>query len=247
MAQSCGYISLLRATCALLVPGLFRTAAAEGAVATATNAGRFAALRQGAAFVASRAAMLGAAMASKVAAAGQWALNAAFTANPIGIAVMAVAALVAAMVYLYKTCEPVRAAFDAVFGWIGEKIGWAWEKLKAVGRFFGVGGGDEVGEAAGALANTGTAKAYAAGQSPPVLPDMPAVPDLTTMPKMPEPPTAAQQGGPSVHLHMQFQLNGMPDQQFAQGVIRAIREKSGELERIISGIVHNQARLAYGG
>lgn len=246
-SYAAGGAHLLRATCALLVPGLFRTAAAEGAVATATNAGRFAALRQGAAFVVSKAAMLGAAMASKVAAAGQWALNAAFTANPIGIAVMAVAALVAGMVYLYKTCEPVRAAFDAVFGWIGEKIGWAWEKLKAVGRFFGVGGGDEVGEAAGALANTGTAKAYAARQSPPALPDMPAVPDLTNVPKMPEPPTAAQQEGPCVQLHMQFQLNGMPDQQFAQGVIRAIREKSGELERIISGIVHNQARLAYGG
>lgn len=255
-----GGAHLLRGTCALLVPGLFRTAAAQGAVSAATNAGRAAAMRQGAAFVASRAAVLGAASASKVAAVGQWALNAALTANPVGIVVMAVAALAAGMVYLYKTCEPVRAAFDAVFGWIGEKIGWAWEKLKAVGKFFGIGGDDEsTGEAVGAQANVATAKAFSAGPSVAALPAMPEMPDLSGLPNMPAIPDEAAglahaqrsgtpaQVGPTVQVNMQFQLNGMPDQEFAQGVIRALRDKSGELERLISGIVHNQARLAYGG
>lgn len=244
-----GGAHLLRATCALLVPGLFRTAAAEGAVTTATNAGRAAAVRQGAALVASRAAALGAAAASKVAAVGQWALNAALSANPVGIVVMAVGALAAGMVYLYKTCEPVRAAFDAVFGWIGGKIGWAWEKLKAVGRFFGVGGDEEPdGEAAGALADAATAKAFSAGPAAalPPIPEMPEIPE-SAGPALAQRSGAPAQGAPTVQVNMQFQLNGMPDQDFAQGVIRALRERSGELERIISGIVHNQARLAYGG
>lgn len=53
--------------------------------------------------------------------------------------------------------------------------------------------------------------------------------------------------GSAVSVDMNFTLNGMPDAAFAQGVIRALRERQAELETIISGIVHNQARLAYGG
>ncbi len=46
---------------------------------------------------------------------------------------------------------------------------------------------------------------------------------------------------------MQFSLNGLPENSFAEGVVRSLREKQAELEQIIAGIVHNQARLAYGG
>ena len=84
----------------------------------------------------------------------QWGLNAAFAANPIGIAVMAVAALVGGLVYLYQTCEPVRAAFDTVFGYIGNIVNSVWEKikgfvetLKSLGEWAGFGGDeDEEGE-----------------------------------------------------------------------------------------------------
>lgn len=75
---------------------------------------------------------------ARLAAAGQWVLNAALTANPIGIVVMAVAGLIAGLVYLYNTCEPVRAAFDAAFGWIGEKAAWVGSKLRAVGEWLGI-------------------------------------------------------------------------------------------------------------
>lgn len=49
-----------------------------------------------------------AAVASKVWAAGQWLLNAALTANPIGIVVVAIAALVAGFIYAWKHSETFR-------------------------------------------------------------------------------------------------------------------------------------------
>ena len=46
--------------------------------------------------------------------AAQWLLNAAMSANPIGIIVIAIAGLIAVLVYLYTTCEPVRNAINAI-------------------------------------------------------------------------------------------------------------------------------------
>ena len=209
-------------------------------------------------FSLAKAAIAGFAVAQKIATAGQWLLNAALTANPIGLAISAVAALSAGMVYLYRTCEPVRAAFDSVFGWIGNKIGWAWSKLKSMGKFFGLGGGEDKPDDA----EPGTAKVYAASPTASALPDLqgpPAVPDMPDFAASSSPGLAfAPQGmnvldgkaaplQPSVQVSMQFSLNGMPESSFAEGVVRSLREKQAELEQIISGIVHNQARLAYGG
>jgi hypothetical protein len=47
--------------------------------------------------------------------AAQWLLNAALTANPIGIVVLALAALVAAVVLAYKNCETFRRIVDGAF------------------------------------------------------------------------------------------------------------------------------------
>lgn len=71
----------------------------------------------------------------------QWALNAALTANPIGIVVMAIAALIGGLVLLYKNNETVREVIDKVWSAIREFIGgvvdWfketvpaAWETVK---------------------------------------------------------------------------------------------------------------------
>lgn len=70
-----------------------------------------------------------AAAASKTWAAAQWLLNAALTANPIGLVVVAIVALVAAFVIAYQKSDKFRAvvtgAFDkvkavasAAFGWV---------------------------------------------------------------------------------------------------------------------------------
>ncbi|HJD97820.1 phage tail tape measure protein [Mailhella massiliensis] len=97
-----------------------------------------------------RSVLLGGRAAIAAVTTAQWGLNAAFSANPIGIAVTAVAALVAGLIYLYQTCEPVRAAFDAVFGYIGNIISSVWQKikgfgdtLKSLGKWAGFGGDDE--------------------------------------------------------------------------------------------------------
>lgn len=61
------------------------------------------------------------AVATKAAAAGQWLLNAAMSANPIGLVIIAITALVAAFVLLWNKSEAFRNF------WIG-----LWEKIKSV-------------------------------------------------------------------------------------------------------------------
>lgn len=71
--------------------------------------------------------------------AAQWLLNTALKDNPIGIVVTAVAALVAALVILYKNNETVRKAIDAAWAAIKKAMGavadwWtktAWPALKS--------------------------------------------------------------------------------------------------------------------
>lgn len=78
--------------------------------------------------------------AAKAAAAGQWALNAALTANPIGVVIALVVGLSAAVVIAYKRSDEFRAkvdaamsvakaAFDSVSGAVGDVVGWLRDKV----------------------------------------------------------------------------------------------------------------------
>lgn len=69
-----------------------------------------------------------AAGASKAWAASQWLLNAALTANPIGLVVVAVAALVAGLVIAYKKSETFRKIVDGAFAGISKAAKVMWEK-----------------------------------------------------------------------------------------------------------------------
>lgn len=60
---------------------------------------------------------------TKAWAAVQWLLNAALTANPIGVVVVAIAALAAGLVYAYQKSETFRAVVDAVFGFLKTAVG----------------------------------------------------------------------------------------------------------------------------
>lgn len=65
----------------------------------------------------------GAAAASKVFAAGQWLVNAALTANPIGLVIVGVAALVAGFVLAYKKSETFRGVVHRLWAILQKFIG----------------------------------------------------------------------------------------------------------------------------
>lgn len=65
----------------------------------------------------------------------QWLLNAALSANPIGIVVIAIAAFVAAVVIAYNKSDTFRKIVDAAFKAVGNVIKWWWENI--VKRYFG--------------------------------------------------------------------------------------------------------------
>ena len=66
---------------------------------------------------------------SSLVTAAQWLMNAAMSANPIGLIIIAVTAIIAVLALLIAKCEPVRKAFTAV--WDGLKSG-----FEAVKNFF---------------------------------------------------------------------------------------------------------------
>ena len=70
-------------------------------------------------------------VASKLAAAGQWLVNAAMSANPIGILITAIAALVAAFIYLWNTSEDFRNFWLGLWENIKEIVNIAIEAIKA--------------------------------------------------------------------------------------------------------------------
>jgi hypothetical protein len=89
-----------------------------------------------AAIVVANFAMKAYAAAQAIATAAQWAFNAAITMNPIGIAVIAIAALVAGLVVLYKKFESVRKVINAMLAPLklaAEGLGWLAKKLGIVG------------------------------------------------------------------------------------------------------------------
>lgn len=110
---------------------LYKIEAAQAAAVWVASNARIAAsqVAQTAALVASRAVMIAGAAATGIVTAAQWAWNAALTANPIGIVVVAIAALVAALVFAWQNSETFR---NVVTG--------AWEGIKtaasAVGSWF---------------------------------------------------------------------------------------------------------------
>ena len=94
--------------------------AATKAAAAAQALTQAATYRAAAAWVASRAVMIAGAVATGAVTAAQWLLNAALTANPIGLIIVAIAALVAAFVLLWNNNEGFRNFFIAM--WDGIKV-----------------------------------------------------------------------------------------------------------------------------
>jgi hypothetical protein len=73
---------------------------------------------------AATAAQIAYSVAAGVATGAQWLLNAALSANPIGIVVLAIAALIGALIWLYQNNE-----------WVRNGINWLWQTLQGLGAY----------------------------------------------------------------------------------------------------------------
>jgi TP901 family phage tail tape measure protein len=105
------------------------------AVAVANLARQAAAyLADAAAKAASTAATVAHAAATKAAAAGQWLLNAAMSANPIGLIIIAIAALVGVFILLWKRCAWFRNFWIGLWDRIKAAAAAVWPTLKKVGQ-----------------------------------------------------------------------------------------------------------------
>lgn len=101
---------------------------------TATAADTTATVSNTTATIGQRIASFAAAAAAKAQAAAQWALNAAMSANPILLVVVALAALVAGFVIAYKNVGWFRDAVDAVARFFTDTL---WPLLQTVGGWIG--------------------------------------------------------------------------------------------------------------
>lgn len=139
LQMSTGLADLAGGMAMFVIPTLsaMTTGMLSNAVATA---------RSTASNVANRVSSIAAAVASKAWAAAQWLLNAALSANPIGLVILAIVALVAAIVIAYKRSATFRAIVQAAmrgaqvaFGWVLTKVqqlvGWIrgnWPRILAI-------------------------------------------------------------------------------------------------------------------
>lgn len=110
--------------------------AATRAQTVAENTGILTRVRSVAAIVAQRVAQGAAAAATGAMTAAQWLLNAAMSANPIGLIVIALVALVAGLVYAWNNSETFRnivlGAWDAIKTGVGTVVDWLTTAVPAV-------------------------------------------------------------------------------------------------------------------
>ena len=138
--------------------------------------------------------------------------------------------------YFTALWDGVKSIFTAALGWVEpifQKVGQAWNWL--------FGDGEEKKTTAAVKPAAAHAALSTSVQSP-----APHDGSASRMAALSAPTARTSDVTPGVSLNMQFVLNGIPDGAFAQGVVKALRERSSDLERIVSDIVNNQARLAYG-
>ncbi|MFI5880792.1 phage tail tape measure protein [Streptomyces sp. NPDC051554] len=94
-------------------------------------ASALAGIRAAAAWVAQKVALVASTIAEKSAAIAQWALNAAMDANPIVWVVLAIAALVAGLIYAYNHFAWFRNMVQGAMAAIGAAVGWVVNFVKA--------------------------------------------------------------------------------------------------------------------
>ncbi|TDB71805.1 hypothetical protein E1211_15215 [Micromonospora sp. 15K316] len=101
-------------------------------LAMANNAVSLASIKSAAATTASKAAQLAGAAATGIATAAQWAWNVAMSANPIGIVIVAIGALVGAIIWIATQTTWFQDLWGAIWGKIGEPVKAAWDWIKKI-------------------------------------------------------------------------------------------------------------------
>ena len=108
--------------------------AAKGAALAALDLSRktlaagLAALKSAGMWLAEKAALVGAAIAEKAAAIGEWLLNIALDANPIGLIIIAVLALVGVLIYCWTHFKTFRQVVEASLKAVAAVGEWLWKK-----------------------------------------------------------------------------------------------------------------------
>lgn len=221
-----------------------------------TNRQTFSIAAQKAVMLASTATTKTMATVTKSVTAAQLLLNAAFKANPIGFIVSALGMAGAAMYALYQTCEPVRNAFDWVFGGIASFIQSCWEKLqgfigaaKSVAEWLGLIDEDAeitltenkkietsaipVGNAAGAVAKP-----------------MPVFPASEASEKYISQLEAANQSFSNVQntqisIPMSFTVQGLDEKEFRRQMENARPDFEEIVKRVMEKVSHQKARISF--
>jgi hypothetical protein len=99
-------------------------------VITNLNRMALASARSTVSLVAQRVAMVAAGTAARVFAAAQWLVNAAMAANPVGLIILAIVALVAIIVIAYKKSDTFRRIVGNAFEWVQKAAAATWNWIK---------------------------------------------------------------------------------------------------------------------
>lgn len=105
-------------------PAVTMAGAALTGLAAVTEIASAANVKNAASSVAAKAAQIGSTVATGVATAAQWAWNVALNANPIGLIIIAIAAFVGAILWLWNNVDWFRNGVTAA--WEAIKTGWNW-------------------------------------------------------------------------------------------------------------------------
>ncbi|ROZ49388.1 hypothetical protein EEB13_05550 [Rhodococcus sp. WS3] len=136
-------VKLMGVAITLWNAAMFTASVAQGVFAAATGRSAATLGANTIALAAHRVALIAGSVASNALAGAQWALNAAMSANPIGIIIAILAGLVAAVVLAYKNSETFRNIVQAAWQGIQDVISFAWNNIiSPILGFFG----DRIGE-----------------------------------------------------------------------------------------------------
>lgn len=194
--------------------------------------------------------------ATKAATVAQNGLNFAMKNNPIGFIVSALGMAEAAMYALYQTCEPVRNAFDWVFGGIASFIQSCWEKLQGF-----IGAARSVAQAIGLIDEdaeitltenkTIETNAVPAGNAAnAVVKPMPVFPASEASEKYISQLETANQSFSNVQntqisIPMNFEVQGLDEREFRRQMEYVRPDFEEIIKRVMEKVSHEKARISF--